>query len=496
MEDGEKPGDAARAVLRFLVGACGQLCGVPLVGGASVGEGYVYGRSDGLALDAGAVAALAGKFAELRQSGGGAARTAMSGAEAASYFASHGLSHAAALVDATATSVPVYAADVGGARIVRLAVTSSMGEATPFAAAPDAALELRDGKVLALYGGRTTSATLVAAQADHGSWGAHQGVTGLGALNALGEDDRGAKDYALRAEFRQEAKLAALASAVDLRASSPDRRVGVVCIAGPTSSGKTTFATKLAMYLRNLGHVAVGLTVDHYYLPLDRQPKFLVRGERTDVDYDAVESMDAVLVNEHINALLNGEAVRPPIYNMKSGMRDGVHEPFSLPGPESLLIIEGIHALNPSFTGFVPAAKVFKVFISPLTALQLDDANCVKTTDARLLRRMCRDSLFRGHDAAHTLRMWPNVRNGEGKWIFPHQDAVDFVMNSATEYELRVLKPLVAPLLETVPADSPHKAKALSLLGLLALVKPLGAAVVTDCSLLREFIGGGAFDCH
>ena len=163
---------------------------------------------------------------------------------------------------------------------------------------------------------------------------------------------------------------------------------------------------------------------------------------------------------------------------------------------KSLLVIEGIHALNPDFLKSVPAGRIFKVYISPLSALQLDETNALKTTDNRLLRRMCRDYNFRGHSASRTLSMWANVRNGEGKWIFPFQDDVDFVMNSSHEYEMAVLKPLVEPLLCGVPPSDPQYGKARALLELLALFNPASTAKVPTTSLLREFIGDGAFDCH
>merc|ERR1712032_481210 len=169
--------------------------------------------------------------------------------------------------------------------------------------------------------------------------------------------------------------------------------------------------------------------------------------------------MDVELVGKHLNALVAGESIMTPIYNMKTGYRDEPGHSFHALPPNGILVIEGIHALNPLYTQAVDADKVFKIFISPLTALQLDDCNAVKTTDHRLLRRMCRDYLFRGHSAAVTLKMWDNVRKGEGVWIFPHQNSADFVMNSAAEYEIPVLKTLLEPLLRAVPADSDHFVK-------------------------------------
>lgn len=202
------------------------------------------------------------------------------------------------------------------------------------------------------------------------------------------------------------------------------------------------------MYLSNFGYHAVALSADHYYKPLDQQPAYKLRGERADVDYDSLSAMDVRLVNEHVNALLNGEEIAPPVYNMKTGYRDPPAKTFRLPSAgNSILVLEGIHSLNPAYTSMVPAQRLFRIYISPLSALQLDEANTLRTTDHRLLRRMCRDYLFRGYSASQTLAVWDRVRQGEHRWVFPHQDCCDFVMNSAMEYELRVRRwPCSTPL--------------------------------------------------
>jgi len=272
--------------------------------------------------------------------------------------------------------------------------------------------------------------------------------------------------------------------------------VKVICIAGPTSSGKTTFANKLCMYLQNKGFLAKPLTVDHYYLPLNRQPRYQARQQRSDVDYDHIESMDVDLFREHLNALVNGESIMTPVYNMKTGYRDEPGRRFEALPTNGILVIEGIHALNPVYTNAIDANKVFKIFISPLTALQLDDSNMVKTTYHRLLRRMCRDYLFRGHSASRTLAMWDNVRKGEGVWIFPHQNDADFVMNSAADYEIPVLKTFIEPLLRAVTPQDPNYAKAAELLKLLDCFGTWPPSLTPPAALLREFIGDGAFDCH
>merc|ERR1712217_235187 len=222
------------------------------------------------------------------------------------------------------------------------------------------------------------------------AFGQSMGVTSVGSLNTLQQVGRGRRDYVLNCEFRQEAKLALITEQVKQREAA-GKMVKIICIAGPTSSGKTTFANKLCMYLQNASYLGKPLTVDHYYLPLDRQPKYQARKQRIDVDYDHIESMDVELVGQHLNAIVRGEAVTTPVYNMKTGYRDEPGHHFDELPPNGILVIEGIHALNPLYTQAVAADKVYKIFISPLTALQLDDGNAVKTTYHRLLRRMCRD---------------------------------------------------------------------------------------------------------
>ena len=486
------PSNEVRALLRFAFSAAAEGLGITLVGGQSIGDGYVYARADGAAFADDDLQPLRTLLPLAFV--GDVACVDVPWYKLADYFRSKGLARSAALIAGRDDAIPCLQADVKDARVWRLRLGALARDGAldaglrAFAAADWNPVVERVGAGVAVRYGATMSPTLRAEVADGTAWGARVGVRSLGDLNAL--EGRAAVDYALQSEFRQEAKIHDLARAVAAR-----RGVGLICIAGPTSSGKTTFAAKLGMYLRNEGVDTVGLTVDHYYLPLDRQPKYQKRKQRSDVDYDAVESMDGPLVGDHINALLRGERVEPPVYDMKTGYRDGVHAAVALPAG-AVLIIEGIHALNPEFVGKVPRDRTFKVFISPLPALGLDECNALKTTDCRLLRRMCRDFKFRGNDASKTLGMWANVRRGEATWIFPHQDDVDFAMNSATEYELRVLKPVVEPLLRDVPPASPHAAKAAALLAFLALVKPLDASLPTSTSLLREFIGDGAFDCH
>lgn len=328
---------------------------------------------------------------------------------------------------------------------------------------------------------------------EHSKWGhLNSGVQSFGQLNNLTHLPQNTRrKLILECEFRQEQKLCDIVSRITQR----NGKVKVLCIAGPTSSGKTTFANKLAIYLKNAGYEARPLSVDHYYLELTDQPKFKIRNNRADVNYDHIEAMDVPLANAHIVALTQGKTVMTPQYSFKSGMREGPGHEFTLP-EKNILIIEGIHALNPLYTQGVPPEAVFKIYISPLSALQVDDFNTVKTTNHRLLRRMCRDFLFRGYSVSQTLGAWQKVRVGEHAFIFPHQNDCDFVMNSAMEYELCVLKTFVEPGLSKVPPSDPNFELAQELLLTLKYIDCWDDRNVPSTSLLREFIGNGAFDEH
>jgi len=214
------------------------------------------------------------------------------------------------------------------------------------------------------------------------------------------------------------------------------------------------------------------------------------------VDYDNLESMDVSLVGEHVTQLIDGKTIMAPIYNFTNGYREEVGNEFVLP-ENGILVLEGIHALNPEYTAGVDQKAVFRVYISPLTGLLVDDFNAVKTTNHRCLRRLCRDSKFRGYTAKRVLQMWPKVRNGEHLYIFPHQNNADYVMNSAAEYELPVLKTYVYPLLKAVqPSPDPLYTQTDELLTLLDYFAPWPNSSVPAAALIREFIGDGSFDCH
>lgn len=486
-----------RRTLRLLVAVAAELEQPKnrLHGGHTVGEGYYY-ELDGIEnVSADLVKKISARLEGLVSDGVAIENVTVPWKEAHAYAEEHGLSEMKRLLE-TRVSADVKCHRVG--KVLRLAFaqvherTAGLKAAKWSLVKPDKA----PGFVASYAVGEFALQTaLLNAHIDHMAWARTHAVPSIGALNGLQQVGRTRKDYVLQCEFRQEAKLANIAHQVAARRDS-GKPVRLICIAGPTSSGKTTFSNKLCMYLQAQGFDAKPLTVDHYYLPLDRQPKYQARKQRIDVDYDHIESMDVDLVGQQLNDLVNGKSVMTPVYNMKTGYRDGEGHLFDALPSNGILVIEGIHALNPSYTQTVEASKVFKIYISPLTALQTDDGNAVKTTHHRLLRRMCRDYMFRGNSASVTLKMWDNVRAGEVSWIYPHQNNVDFMMNSACDYEIPVLKTFLEPLLKAVRPDDENYSKAVQLLELMDLFCTMPPDLTTSTSLLREFIGGGAFDCH
>eukprot|EP00933_Yihiella_yeosuensis_P080228 TRINITY_DN93632_c0_g1_i1.p1 TRINITY_DN93632_c0_g1~~TRINITY_DN93632_c0_g1_i1.p1 ORF type:complete len:545 (+),score=98.51 TRINITY_DN93632_c0_g1_i1:122-1636(+) len=489
----DKVDEVHKRTLKFLVSVVANSCGKRLFGGQTVGDGFMF-ELEGAILSDADVKAMEKQLQDLVAESLPIVAVTKPWAEALAYFQEHNLTSAVGLLKTRISSKDVQCYECKG--VYRLALFPLFDNTSALKEGSFSLVPLAPGFV-ASYGSSDykQQPALVGSHRDHLTFGKGYEVRSVGELNSLQQVGGGRKNFVLACEFRQEGKLGEIADKVKQR-EKEGKQVKVICVAGPTSSGKTTFATKLCIYLKNQGYVAKSLTVDHYYLPLDRQPKYQARKNRADVDYDHIESMDVELVGEHLNAICAGKSIMTPVYNMKTGYRDGDGHKFDALPSNGILVIEGIHALNPLYTQAVDANKVFKIFISPLTALQLDDCNSVKTTYHRLMRRMCRDYLFRGNSASTTLNMWDNVRKGEGTWIFPHQNNVDFVMNSAAEYEIPVLKTFIEPLLRAVTPDDKNYLKARELLELLDLFNSFPPELTPPAALLREFIGDGAFDCH
>ncbi len=264
--------------------------------------------------------------------------------------------------------------------------------------------------------------------------------------------------------------------------------VRIILIAGPSSSGKTTFAQRLTVQLRVNGVKPVSISLDDYFIDRDRTP----RDENGEYDFESIEALDLELFNQDLVKLLDSKAVELPTYNFLTGKREYKGNIIKI-SRQQPLIIEGIHGLNERLTRSIPKNNKIKIYISALTQLSLDDHNRIPTTDGRLLRRIVRDSHFRGHDAIQTLRMWPSVRRGEEKNIFPFQEEADIMFNSALIYELAVLKKYAQPLLNKVKKDQPEYSEAKRLLDFLESFDCVDDFAVPANSILREFIGNTCF---
>ncbi len=293
----------------------------------------------------------------------------------------------------------------------------------------------------------------------------------------------GATPLVLAHEAMMEKKIGDIAAQI---AAGP--KVRFVMIAGPSSSGKTTFSHRLSTQLRACGLRPHAIATDNYFKNREDTP----RDENGQYDFEGLGAMDVEQFNRDMARLLNGETVDMPTYNFKRGAREYNGNLLTL-GEGDVLVIEGIHCLNDQFTYTLPRESKYKIYISCLTTLNVDDHNRIPTTDARLLRRIERDARTRGYSAQATIKMWPSVRRGEENNIFPFQDNADMIFNSALIYETALLKPYVQPLLFGVPRDSEEYIEAKRLLKFLNYFLPIPADNIPKTSLMREFIGGGCY---
>jgi len=265
--------------------------------------------------------------------------------------------------------------------------------------------------------------------------------------------------------------------------------IKIVLIAGPSSSGKTTTARKLSMFLKTYGLNPKALSTDDYFIPRAKTP-ILPNGE---YDYENIKSINTNLFNEHLIKLLNHEEVEIPTYNFKKGEPEYLGNKIKLE-KNDILIIEGLHGLNEELTKDIKREDKFKVYVSPLTDLNIDDHNMISTSDVRLLRRMIRDNRTRGYNVTDTIRVWETVRQGEEDYIFPYQSEADFAYNTALIYEIGVLKIFAEPLLYEVETNSPQYEEARRLIDFLSMFLAIPTDAIPSDSLLREFIGNGYFD--
>lgn len=313
-------------------------------------------------------------------------------------------------------------------------------------------------------------------------WGDCQDIETVGALNEM-VTKGDMREVVLVQEAYQERRIGEIARQI------ADRKdVRFVLIAGPSSSGKTTFSHRLSIQLRVNGLKPHPIAVDNYFVDREHTPK----DSDGNYDFECLEAIDIPKFNEDMRALLKGEEVYLPIFDFKSGKRKYESKPKKL-GSQDILVIEGIHCLNPKLTETMADANKFKIYISALTQLNIDEHNRIPTTDGRLIRRIVRDSRTRGASASKTISMWASVRRGEEKNIFPFQEEADVMFNSSLIYELAVLKQYVEPLLFAVDKDSKEFIEAKRLLKFFDYFVGIGSEFIPTNSLLREFVGGGCF---
>ncbi|MFQ6100736.1 MAG: nucleoside kinase [Anaerolineae bacterium] len=315
---------------------------------------------------------------------------------------------------------------------------------------------------------------------EYGEWLRLLGVDSVSGLNEAIANGR-IREIILVSEALHEQRIARTA---DLIARWRDE-VRLVLIAGPSAAGKTTFSKRLSIHLLVHGIRPFPLELDNYFVDREKTP----RDEHGEYDFETLEALDVPLFNQHLLALMRGEPVQLPRFNFKTGHREEKGETVQL-GPDHIIIVEGIHGLNPQLVPSVPRQRIFRIYLSALTQLNIDRHNRVPTTDTRLIRRIVRDATYRGYAAEETLKRWESVRRGEKRHIFPYQEHADVMVNSALVYELAVLKPLAEPLLLQVELPSPRHVEAKRLLTFLRWFKPCGPDMVPDNSILREFIGG------
>ena len=317
---------------------------------------------------------------------------------------------------------------------------------------------------------------------EHHRWQEILGIRTVGDFNQA-IDAGHATDIINISEALQEKKLAKIAEEIASR-----KGVKLVLLAGPSSSGKTTSCKRLSIQLAVNGLKPLQISLDDYFVDRDKTPK----DENGEFDFESIYALNLDLLNEQFNALFRGEEVELPKYDFPSGKSVKSGKKLKLE-PNNVLVVEGIHALNPELTAHVPEEQIFRVYASALTTILLDNHNYIPTTDNRLLRRIIRDYKYRGVSAQETIRRWPSVRAGENKWIFPFQENANAMLNTAMLYELSVLKMQAEPLLQQVPENCEEFAEAYRLLKFLKYFKGIPFNNLPPTSLLREFLGGSSF---
>lgn len=321
---------------------------------------------------------------------------------------------------------------------------------------------------------------------EHHRWNEILGISTVGDFNIACNEGH-AIDLINVSEALQERKIVKIADEIAARQVG-DNRVKIILISGPSSSGKTTFSKRLSIQLMTNGLKPYPISLDDYFVNRDNTPL----DENGNHDFESLYAVDLPFFKKQLDTLLEGGEVELPKFNFSSGMRESSGIKFKLEN-NMILILEGIHALNPELTPNIPAENKYKIYVSALTTILLDKHNYIPTTDNRLLRRIIRDSKYRGSSAESTIARWPSVRAGEEKWIFPYQENADAMFNSALLFELAVIKDHIEPILRKVPNNCPEYSEAHRLLHFLSYFVSIQDTELPPTSLLREFLGGSSF---
>ena len=309
------------------------------------------------------------------------------------------------------------------------------------------------------------------------------GVKGIGSLN-IAIEQRDIDEYIKISEALHEKKVAYIADEI-----GKNKNKKIILISGPSSSGKTTFAKRLAIQLKVLGIKPVNISLDNYFVDRDKTPL----DENGEYDFESINSLDVKFFNSNLVDLLDGKEVLLPKFSFETGERFFDGEKLKMTD-NSVLVIEGIHGLNPMLTPSVSSDNKYKIYVSALTAISMDGHNRIPTTDNRLIRRIVRDFKYRNYSAQNTIKRWPSVRRGEDKYIFPYQEEADIMFNSALFYEIGVLKKFVEPMLLSVPETCVEYREAYRLLNFLSYISPISTDQIPSTSILREFLGGSGFE--
>lgn len=318
---------------------------------------------------------------------------------------------------------------------------------------------------------------------DYKKWVRILGVQNVGALNDI-VNEGGIGDLIRVSEAIHEKKIAEIADKI----TNHEEEKRIVLISGPSSSGKTTFANRLGIQLRVNGFVPQTISLDNYFVDREKTPK----DEYGDYDYEALEAIDVELFNQQLSQLLNGHEVEVPVFNFETGSREAVGQKMKMQ-KNTILVIEGIHGLNDKLTKSISSEDKFRIYVSALTSMNIDDHNRIPSTDTRILRRIVRDNQFRGCSAINTINRWPSVRRGEEKNIFPFQENADIMFNSSLVYELCLLKTYAEPLLMQLGRENERYSEVKRLIEFLNYFLPIDAKDVPNNSIVKEFIGGSCF---